>query len=194
MSAPGVTLWREPSHGDLPDPIIGTNSNLRPPVILYPGVVLGDDFACGHFVTIRERTRIGQHCSVGTSSVLERDVVLGDHVRVHSRVFIPEYSILHDHAWIGPAVVITNAKFPASAHTKTHLAGVTVGKRAKVGAGAVLLPGVSLGEDCLVGAGAVVTRDVPNGAVVVGNPARVIGHVSEKRFGDGSVVYEGNRT
>lgn len=185
----GYSVWREPGHGDLADPAVGTNATIRPPVILYPGVVIGDDFACGHFVTIRERTRIGNHCSVGTSSVLERDVVLGNHVRLHSRVFIPEYSVIHDYAWIGPAVVITNAKFPAAELTKSHLQGVTVCRRARIGAGAVLLPGVTIGEESLVGAGAVVTRDVPPGVVVAGNPARVIGRVSEKRFSDGSIAY-----
>ncbi len=184
-------LWREPSHAELPDPIISPNATFRPPVVVYPGVVIGEGFACGHFVTIRERTRIGDQCSVGTSSVLERDVTLGNHVRVHSRVFIPEYSVVHDHAWIGPAVVITNAKFPAAPNTKAHLTGVTVLSRARVGAGAILLPGVTIGEDSLVGAGAVVTRDVPPGAVVVGNPARVVGTVSDKRFLDGTLAYEG---
>jgi acetyltransferase-like isoleucine patch superfamily enzyme len=187
----GIVLWEEASLSALPKARIGPGANMRPPTILYPGVEIGARFASGHFVTIRERTTIGDDCSVGTSSVIERDVKVASGVRLHSRVFVPEYTVIEEGAWLGPAVVVTNAKYPASAATKANLVGVHIGVRAKVGAGAVLLPGVRLGADCLVGAGAVVTRDVPAGAVVIGNPARVVGKVTDKKFADGSLVYQG---
>ncbi len=190
MIGDGIVFWEDESLS-LPRARIGQGARVRSPTIVYPGVVIGERFASGHFVTIRERTTIGDDCSVGTSSVVERDVKMANGVRLHSRVFVPEYTVIEQGAWLGPAVVVTNAKYPASAATKSNLVGVHIGVRAKVGAGAVLLPGVRLGADCLVGAGAVVTRDVPTGAVVIGNPARVVGQVTDKKFADGSLAYQG---
>jgi acetyltransferase-like isoleucine patch superfamily enzyme len=94
-------------------------------------------------------------------------------------VFIPEYSVLEEGCWIGPNVVFTNAKYPLSPGVKDNLAGPTIRKGAKIGANVTLLPGVVIGENALVGAGSVVVRDVPPGAVVAGNPARVIRQISE---------------
>ena len=134
---------------------------------------------------------IGDDCSIGSGSVVEFRVKLGSGVRVHSQVFIPEYSVLEDGCWIGPNVVLTNAKFPQAARTKELLAGVIIGKGAKIGANSTLLPGVVIGAGALVGAGSVVTREVPPGAVVVGNPARMVGRVGDLRYPDtGEPVYE----
>jgi len=104
---------------------------------------------------------------------------LGNRVRIHSQAFIPEFSIVEDEAWIGPNVVLTNAKYPLSPGVKDQLAGPVVRKGAKIGANATLLPGVVIGENALVGAGSVVVHDVPAGAVVAGNPAKVIRQISE---------------
>ena len=127
----------------------------------------------GHGVLIREDTVIGARVSIGSHSVLEHHVTVGDGVRIHSACFIPELTVLEDGAWIGPGVRITNARHPNRPDTKANLEGVTVARGAVVGAAAVLLPGIRVGENALVGAGAVVVRDVADGAVVVGNPARV---------------------
>jgi acetyltransferase-like isoleucine patch superfamily enzyme len=93
--------------------------------------------------------------------------------------FIPEYSVLEDDAWLGPNVVITNAKYPRSPAVKTQLRGATIKRFAKIGANSTLLPGVKIGERALVGAGSVVTRDVPADSVVVGNPARVVKQLAD---------------
>jgi acetyltransferase-like isoleucine patch superfamily enzyme len=106
-------------------------------------------------------------------------VEIADNVRIHTHVFIPEFSVLEEGCWIGPHVVFTNAKYPLSPGVKDRLAGPIIGRGAKIGANATLLPGVKIGEHALVGAGAVVVSDVPAGAVVVGNPARVIRQVAE---------------
>ena len=87
---------------------------------------------------------------------------------------MPEYSELHDDAWLGPNVVLTNAKYPVSPGVKESLEGPVIGKGAKIGANATILPGVKIGANALVGAGSVVVKDVPANSVVVGNPARVI--------------------
>jgi len=174
---------------------IGPGAVIRSHGVIYDGVRIGEGFQCGHGCLIREDCAIGSHVSIGSHSVVEFQVRIADRVRIHSQAFIPEYTLLEEGCWIGPRVVITNAKYPAGRDTKGHLAGVTVGRRAKVGANATILPGVCLGEGCLVGAGAVVVRDVPAGAVVVGNPARVIKTISDCRYESdlltaGEPVYE----
>jgi acetyltransferase-like isoleucine patch superfamily enzyme len=116
-------------------------------------------------------------------SVIEHHVEIGDNVRIHTQAFIPEYSVLEEGCWIGPNVVLTNAKYPMSPGAKDRLAGPVIRKGAKIGANATLLPGVVIGENALVGAGAVVAHDVPPGAVVAGNPARVIRQVAELPYG-----------
>ena len=159
--------------------VIGEGAVLRSHTVIYAGNAIGRNFQTGNKVNIRESNRIGDNVSVGTLSVIEHHVEIGDNVRIHSQAFIPEFSILEDGCWIGPNVVLTNAKYPESPGVKDRLVGPTVRRGAKIGANATLLPGVIIGENALVGAGAVVVRDVPAGAVVAGNPARIIRHISE---------------
>lgn len=158
---------------------IGKNATIRSHSVIYAGNVIGDNFQTGHHVMVREENKIGDNVSIGTSSVVEHHVCIGDNVRIHSQAFIPEETTLEAGCWIGPKVVITNAKYPLSPGVKSSLKGVTVRKNAKIGANATLLPGIIIGENALIGSGAVVTKDVPAGKVVVGNPARVIRDISE---------------
>ena len=110
-------------------------------------------------------------------------------MRIHTQAFIPEFSVLEEGCWIGPNVVLTNAKYPLSPGVKDQLAGPVIRKGAKIGANATLLPGVVIGENALVGAGSVVVRDVPPGAVVVGNPARVIRQIAELPYARRDIVF-----
>jgi len=165
-------------EGELPT-TIGERAVIRSHTVIYAGNVIGRNFQTGNKVNIRESNRIGDNVSIGTLSVVEHHVDIGNNVRIHTQVFIPEFSVLEDGCWIGPNVVLTNAKYPLSPGVKDSLVGPVVRRNAKIGANATLLPGVVIGEGALVGAGAVVVRDVPAGAVVVGNPARVIRHVSD---------------
>jgi acetyltransferase-like isoleucine patch superfamily enzyme len=164
-------------NGELPT-TIGYGSLIRSHTVIYAGNVIGKNFQTGNKVNIRESNRIGDDVSIGTLSVVEHHVQIGNHVRIHTQAFIPEFSVLEDGCWIGPNVVLTNAKYPLSPGAKETLAGPIIRKRAKIGANATLLPGVEVGENAIVGAGAVVVHNVPAGAVVVGNPARVINSVS----------------
>ncbi len=165
-------------EGDIPT-VIGIGAYIRSHTVIYAGNKIGNNFKTGNKVNIRESNEIGDNVSIGTLSVIEHHVVIGNNVRIHSQVFVPEYSILEDGAWLGPNVVLTNAKYPLSPGVKDNLKGPIIKKGAKIGANATILPGVVIGENALVGAGSVVVRAVPNGAVVVGNPARIIKTISD---------------
>jgi acetyltransferase-like isoleucine patch superfamily enzyme len=172
------TLPRGAAPGSLAT-AIGEQAVIRSHTVIYAGNVIGRNFQTGNKVNIRESNRIGDDVSIGTLSVVEHHVEIGNHVRIHTQVFVPEFSILEDGCWLGPNVVLTNARYPLSPDAKKTLQGVVIKRGAKIGANSTLLPGVEIGANALVGAGSVVTRSVPAGAVVVGNPARIINQISE---------------
>jgi acetyltransferase-like isoleucine patch superfamily enzyme len=147
--------------------------------VVYSGNKIGRNFRTGHGVLLREDNLIGNDVSIGSGANVEHHVRIGNGVRLHSNVFVPELSVLEDLCWLGPNVVLTNAKYPASPSAKEQLVGVYIEKGAKIGANTTILPGIRIGAYALVGAGAVVTADVPAGSVVVGNPARIINQVSK---------------
>jgi acetyltransferase-like isoleucine patch superfamily enzyme len=178
---PFVVLGKPPrgaADGELPL-VIGAGCVIRSHTVIYAGNTIGAGLQTGHHVTIRESNTIGTNVSIGTGSIVEHHVSIADGVRLHSRVFVPEYSILEAGCWLGPSVTLTNARYPISRGSKERLEGAVIERGAIIGAGAVLLPGVRIGAGALVGAGAVVTRDVPPGVVVVGSPARIIKRIAE---------------
>ena len=171
--------WPDEADADKPQTVLGPGTLLRSHTVIYAGVTAGDHFQTGHGALIREYTRLGSDVSIGSHSVLEHHVEVGNRVRVHTGVFIPEYTRLEDDCWIGPKVTMTNAPHPRCVNIPKCLAGVTIGRGAKIGANATLLPGVKIGEMALIGAGAVVTKDIPPGKVAVGVPARVIASIQD---------------
>jgi acetyltransferase-like isoleucine patch superfamily enzyme len=158
---------------------IGESPCIRSHSVIYSGNSIGDRFQTGHGVLVREANQIGNDVSVGSHTVIEHHVRIGDGARIHSNAFIPEYSVIDAGAWIGPNAVLTNAVYPRSPNAKGDLRGPHLHRGSKIGANVTLLPGIVVGEDALVGAGSVVVRDVPAGAVVVGNPARIIRSVTD---------------
>lgn len=179
-----VILGKPPrgvSAGALPL-IIGAGCVIRSHSVIYAGNIIGAGLQTGHHVVIREENRIGAGVSIGTHSIIEHHVAIGDHVRLHSRVFVPEYSVLEDGCWLGPGVVVTNARYPISHGAKDRLEGAIIEAGAIIGANSTLLPGVRIGARALIGAGSVVTKDVSPGAVMVGSPARQINHIDNIKF------------
>lgn len=169
---------RGASEGEI-ETILGSQALVRSHTVIYAGNIIGDGFQTGNKVNIRELNRIGDNVSIGTLSVIEHHVEIGNNVRIHSQAFIPEFSILEDDTWIGPNVVLTNARYPLSPGVKESLQGPRIKRGAKIGANATILPGVVIGENALIGAGAVVVKDVPSGVVVAGNPARIIRQIAD---------------
>lgn len=172
---------RNTKDGEL-ELIIDTGCVIRSHTVIYAGNTIGQNFQTGHAVNIRENNTIGHNVSVGTHSVVEHHVTIEDDVRLHTNVFVPEYSILEKGCWLGPGVIVTNARYPRSHNVKDRLNGAHIGANAKIGAGVVLLPGIHIGANALIGAGAVVTKDVPANTIMVGNPARQINTVDNIEF------------
>ncbi|WP_344079507.1 N-acetyltransferase [Luedemannella helvata] len=173
-------VGRPAGDGAAPVPtVLGPGARVRSHTVIYAGVRAGRGFATGHHVLVREDTALGDDVSIGSLSVVEHHVTVGHGVRVHSHCFVPEYSVLEDGAWLGPRVTVTNAPRPRCPDVSACLAGVRVGRDARVGANVTVLPGVRIGAGALIGAGAVVTRDVPAGSVAVGVPARTVGEVDQ---------------
>lgn len=166
-------------HGPSAPTVIGAGAKIRSHTVIYAGNTIGARFATGHHVLLREGNVIGDDVSIGSLSVVEHHVTIGDGVRIHSQCFVPEYSVLEPGAWLGPRVTLTNAPFPRCPDVSRCMAGVTVGRDARVGANVTILPGVRIGERALIGAGAVVTKDVPPGMVVIGQAARPVKSIDE---------------
>lgn len=167
---------REPGELRL---VIGAGSVIRPFTTIYAGSVLGENVQTGQCVSIREDNEIGAGASIGTGAVLEFGNRIGARSRIHSGCFL-EMTVIEEDVFIGPRVVFTDDPHPMGCpRYKECLGGVTVRALAKIGANCTLLPGVVVGRGALVGAGSVVTKDVPEGMVAAGNPARVLRSVAE---------------
>jgi len=169
------------SSGPSRPTVIGAGSTLHSHTVVYAGSTIGARFHTGHHVLVRENNIIGDDVSIGSLSVVEHTVTIGNKVRIHSQTFIPEFTVLDEGAWIGPRVTVTNHPLPECPQPAGCMVGVHIGPYARIGANVTLLPGVRIGARALIGAGAVVTRDVPPGAVVVGNPARTIKSIAGLR-------------
>ncbi|WP_081408438.1 MULTISPECIES: WxcM-like domain-containing protein [Acinetobacter] len=120
---------------------------------------------------------IGENCNICAHTMIENDVQIGDNVTIKSGVYVWDGITLEDNVFIGPSVTFTNDKTPRSKQYPDEFLKTVVEQGASVGANATILPGIRIGQNALVGAGAVVTRDVPENAIVVGNPAIIKGYV-----------------
>lgn len=144
------------------------------------GCVIGDGTKIWHFSHIMSGCVIGERCNIGQNVVVSPQVVLGNNVKVQNNVSIYTGVYCEDDVFLGPSMVFTNIVNPRSAIIRRdQYVSTRVGKGASIGANATIVCGHNIGSYALIGAGAVVTKDVPNYALVVGNPARQMGWVSE---------------
>lgn len=148
--------------------------------IVDDGCQIGSGTKIWHFSHIMPGCKIGEKCNIGQNVVVSPDVVLGNNVKVQNNVSIYTGVTCDDDVFLGPSMVFTNVINPRSAinrrdqYTQTH-----VGRGASIGANATIVCGHNIGQYSFIGAGAVITKEVPNYALVVGNPARQIGWVGE---------------
>jgi UDP-3-O-[3-hydroxymyristoyl] glucosamine N-acyltransferase len=158
-----------------PVTVIEPNALIRSHTIIYAGCNIGESFSCGHRVTIRENSKIGKFCRIGTVSDLQGNLEIGDYCWLHSNVHIGQQSKLGNFVFIYPYVVLTNDPTPPS----NICIGPTIGDYSQVAVFSVLLPGVKIGKHCLVGAGSIVGKDVADFQLVLGSPAKTIKDVRE---------------
>jgi UDP-2-acetamido-3-amino-2,3-dideoxy-glucuronate N-acetyltransferase len=148
--------------------------------IIDPGCTIGKGTKIWHFTHIMSGCLIGENCNIGQNVVVSPEVVLGNNVKVQNNVSIYTGVICEDDVFLGPSMVFTNVVNPRSGINRRGQYDKTLVKRgASIGANATIVCGVTLGEYCFIGAGAVVTKDVPPYALVIGNPARQSGWMSE---------------
>lgn len=133
------------------------------------------------FVVVLPDAVIGSECNICAQSLIENDVVLGDRVTVKSGVQLWDGIRVADDVFIGPNVSFSNDRFPRSRQRPDSYLPTVIEAGASIGAGATILPGLVIGRNVMVGAGSVVTRSVPPNAIVVGNPAKIIGYVDAAR-------------
>jgi UDP-2-acetamido-3-amino-2,3-dideoxy-glucuronate N-acetyltransferase len=126
------------------------------------------------FVVVLAGAKIGRNCNINAHCFVENDVVVGDNVTVKCGNYLWDGVRLEDNVFVGPNATFTNDKLPRSQVYPTSFPTTLVKRGASIGAGAVILPGITIGAGAMVAAGAVVTRDVPDDALVVGSPARVV--------------------
>lgn len=152
---------------------------IHPSAIVDEGAQLGDGCRVWHFVHICAGARIGRDCSFGQGVFVGNDVVVGNNVKVQNQVSVYDAVVLEDDVFCGPSMVFTNVYNPRAAVVrKGEYRRTLVRRGATLGANCTIVCGITVGRHAFVGAGAVVQRDVPDFALMVGVPARQIGWMS----------------
>lgn len=160
--------------------MMNNNYYVHPTAVVDEGCDIGSGTKIWHFSHIMSGCKLGENCNIGQNVVISPEVLLGKNVKVQNNVSLYTGVICEDDVFLGPSCVFTNVNNPRSAvnrrgqYAKTH-----VGKGASIGANATIVCGHNIGSFAFIGAGAVITKDVPSYALLVGNPARQIGWMSE---------------
>ena len=152
----------------------------HPSAIIDEGCKIGTGTKIWHFSHIMSNCEVGEHCNIGQNVVISPEVVLGKNVKVQNNVSIYTGVVCEDDVFLGPSMVFTNVINPRSAiNRKNQYARTLVKKGATIGANATIVCGHDIGRYAFIGAGAVVTKGVADYALVMGNPARQTGWISE---------------
>lgn len=180
-------------------------TRVHPTADLEPEVGVGPGTSIWHRAQVRRGARIGAECVIGRDAFIDEGVVLGDRVKVQNAALVYHGVTVEDGVFIGPNAILTNDRFPRAITPTGALARaddwevspIRLRTGCSIGAGAVVVAGCNVGRFATVGAGAVVTRDVPDHALVAGNPARRIGWVcacGRRLVGDGTAPLGGDGT
>lgn len=148
--------------------------------VIDEGCEIGEGTKIWHFSHIMPGCKIGEKCNIGQNCVISNEVVLGNNVKIQNNVSVYTGVTCDDDVFLGPSCVFTNVTNPrSSVNRRGQYARTHVGKGASIGANATIVCGHDIGEYAFIGAGAVVTKNVPAFALVVGNPAKQLGWMSE---------------
>lgn len=151
--------------------VIGENSIIRSQSIVYSFVITGDNFKTGHRALVREHSTLGSRCVVGTNAIIGGFCTLGDLTKVQTAAFVCQSVVLGRGVFVAPYVSFYDNKNVILGDY--GLQAAKVGNYVRIGGGSVILPQITIGDTALIAAGSVVTKDVPEKAVVMGNPAKV---------------------
>jgi acetyltransferase-like isoleucine patch superfamily enzyme len=159
--------------------IIGEGAVIRSNTVIYCSTRIGVGLETGHGAVIREQNELGDHVQIWNNSVIDYGCVIGDRVHIHCNVYIAQFTVLEEGVFLAPGVTIANDIHPGCPESRECMRGPHLERDVRVGVNATILPFVRIGAGSLIGSGAVVTRDVPPGVVVVGNPGRVRGKIAD---------------
>ena len=155
----------------------------HPTAVIDEGSEIGSGTKIWHFCHIMTDSKIGENCSFGQNVVVSPNVVLGDGVKVQNNVSLYSGVVCEDEVFIGPSAVFTNVINPRSAiPRKDEFKSTVIKKGATIGANATIICGVTIGRYAFIGAGTVVTKNVPDYALILGNPGRFAGWMSESGY------------
>jgi acetyltransferase-like isoleucine patch superfamily enzyme len=163
------------------------NPKIHPTAEVSDKAKIGDNTQVWNLSQVREEAILGENCVLGKNVYIDFGVQIGNKVKIQNNSSIFHGAVIKDGVFIGPHVVLTNDKNPRSVNPDMSLkgnddwieAGVIIEEGASIGACSVITPGVKIGRFAMIGSGSVVTKDVPDFALVYGNPARIQGHVCE---------------
>ena len=165
-----------------------TDSPIDENAVLHPSVILGANVYVREYSHLRENVSIGTNSKIGRNVYIGPGVTVGNNCKIQNNALIYEPGLLEDGVFVGPGVILTNDNYPRAIKASGELkqsadwmqVGVRVGTGASIGAGAICVAPLSIGAWSLIGSGSIVTKDVPEYALVVGNPAKQIGWVGKE--------------
>jgi acetyltransferase-like isoleucine patch superfamily enzyme len=158
---------------------LGAGARLGSGTILYLGSRIGARLQTGHHVVVREQNTLGDDVSIWSNSVVDYGCQIGHRVKIHTNVYVAQFSVLEDEVFLAPGVSFANDLHPGCPMSTPCMRGPTIKKGAQLGVNVTVLPYVVIGERAVIGAGSVVTHDIPARAVVYGNPARAVGTIDQ---------------
>jgi len=138
---------------------------------------IGEGTMIWQFVVILPEAVLGKDCNVNAHVLIENKVKIGDRVTIKPGVYLWDGLLVEDDVMIGPNVTFTNDKYPRSKNKNFHRLDTKLSNGCSIGAGAILMAGLEIGSYAMVAAGSLVTKNVPNNALVMGNPAKIVGWV-----------------
>jgi len=153
---------------------IGQNLVVMAGAVIYAGTSIRDGAVISHNSIVREENRIGDNFCLWNNSIVDYGCKIGDKVKIHCNVYVAQYTKIEDDVFIGPGTTIANDLHPKCKYSRRCMRGPHIKRGAIIGAGATINPFVLIGERAFIGAGSVVTKDIPSGKVVCGNPAKII--------------------
>ena len=182
----GAVLGKRPrlrpgssAEGTFGELVIADDATICCGAVVYAGADIGRRAIVGDQSQVRERGVLGERSVLGRGSTIDFDARIGARVSIQTLVYVTAGTIVEDDVFIGPGVVMTNDDTMARHGPETPLRGATLKRGCRIGGGVVLTPGIVIGEEAFIAAGAVVVRDVPERAVVMGVPGRVVRQVGE---------------